>query len=181
MLFECRCAEPRRWVVGVSHGAHLPNVKFSSQRGLHSPSTIAHYTRTAVGRKQACSAHRSASGGRLGEVAHVWPQALLSHFKNEFNTTQNTAPALLDKTPLNRVRTAHRDRCSPPCRVLQGSRFRGTPRWRWVSVAPPHKHNTWSHRLAHFHHAPCSVKPLLPPPLASQPATSPPRAPTTGH
>ena len=43
---------------------------------------------------------------------------------------------------------------------------RGTPRWRWVSVAPPHKHNT-PRRMAHVRHVPCNVKPLLPPPLAS--------------
>ena len=52
-----------------------------------------------------------------------------------------------------------------------------------MSIAPPQTHNTclYALHLARVHHAPRGVKPLLPPPLSSQAATSPPRMPTTGH
>ena len=53
----------------------------------------------------------------LGDVAHVWPQALLSHF-----TKANLIPCCYTDPTQQTVRTAHRGRGSPPCRVLQGSR-----------------------------------------------------------
>ena len=44
--------------------------------------------------------------------------------------------------PLLRCPFSHPTYRSPPSQVLQGSRLRSAPLGRWVSIAPPHKHNT---------------------------------------